>query len=81
MLWDEKKRERDLHRVGLGTSRVFFEDYWGDRKAAALRRMREEYDETAARFGTSLPDNCVREARRAARRGRRLISAARTDPM
>jgi hypothetical protein len=63
VLWDEKRRERDLHRVGLGTSRLFFEDYWGDRRATALKRMREEYEETAGRFGTRLPERLVREAR------------------
>jgi hypothetical protein len=63
VLWAEKKRERDAHRVGLGTSRIFFEDYWGDRRAVALKRMREEYEETAARFGTRLPERLVREAR------------------
>lgn len=68
VLWDEKRRERDLHRLGVGTSRVFFEDYWGDRRIASLRRMREEYHETAARFGTRLPEHLVREARELRRR-------------
>jgi hypothetical protein len=63
VLWDEKRRERDLHRLGVGTSRIFFEDYWGDRRATALRRMREEYDDTANRFGAQLPERLLREAR------------------
>jgi len=63
VLWDEKRRERDLHRLGVGTSRVLFEDYWGDRRREALRRMREEYDDTARRFGTQLPERLVRDAR------------------
>ena len=62
VLWAEKKRERDAHRVGIGTSRIFFEDYWSPRRAV-LRRMREEYDETVARFGTRLPERLIREAR------------------
>jgi Transcriptional regulator, AbiEi antitoxin len=63
VLWAEKHRERDLHRTGIGTSRIFFEDYWGDRRAPALKRMREEYDDTAQRFGTQLPERLIREAR------------------
>jgi hypothetical protein len=63
VLWDEKRRERDLHRVGVGTSRIFFEDFWGHRRATALKRMREEYAETVSRFGTQLPERLLREAR------------------
>ena len=63
VLWDEKRRERDLHQVGLGTSRILWEDYWPPRRSESLRRLRSEYDETAARFGTQLPERLVREAR------------------
>jgi len=63
VLWDEKKRERDLHQLRVGTSRIFWEDYWGERRQQALKRMREEYNETAERFGTKLPERLVREAR------------------
>lgn len=63
VLWAEKRRERELHRVGLGTSRIFWEDFWGAQRRMALQRMREEYAETAYRFGTVLPERLVREAR------------------
>jgi hypothetical protein len=63
VVWDEKKRERLLHRVGLGTSRIFFEDYWSPQRASALVRLKEEYDETVARFGDRLPEHLARNAR------------------
>jgi len=63
VVWEEKKRERLLHRVGLGTSRIFFEDYWSPQREVALVRMKAEYDETVARFGDQLPEHLVRNAR------------------
>ena len=63
VVWAEKKRERQLHDVRLGTSRIFFEDYWPPRRATALKRMREEYLDTTARFGDVLPEYLVRKAR------------------
>jgi hypothetical protein len=69
VLWDEKKRERELHCEGLGTSRIIYEDYWNPDRKAVLARMRAEYDETVARFGTRLPERLERNARQL--RGRR----------
>ena len=69
VLWDEKKRERALHRVGLGTSRIIFEDYWNPQRSAVIARMRAEYEDTVARFGSRLPEHLVRNAREL--RGRR----------
>ena len=63
VLWAEKRRERDVHQVGLGTSRIFWEDYWLPQRREALRRLRSEFEETAQRFGTRLPERLVREAR------------------
>jgi hypothetical protein len=63
VLWAEKRRERDVHRLGLGTSRIFWEDFWPPQRSEALRRLRSEYDETAQRFGTRLPARLIREAR------------------
>ncbi|HEX5086748.1 MAG TPA: type IV toxin-antitoxin system AbiEi family antitoxin domain-containing protein [Nocardioides sp.] len=63
VLWAEKRRERDIHQVGLGTSRIFWEDFWAPRRGEALRRLRSDYEETVARFGTRLPERLVREAR------------------
>lgn len=54
VVWDEKKRERLVCSEGLGMSRIFYEDFWGDRRAAAKRRLRAEYDVTERRFGPEL---------------------------
>jgi hypothetical protein len=68
VLWAEKKRERQLHKQGLGTSSIIYEDYWLPRRQV-LARMRSEYDDTVARFGSRLPEHLVRNAREL--RGRR----------
>jgi hypothetical protein len=63
VVWAEKKRERDLHQLRIGTSRIFWEDYWPPQRAVALQRLADEYEETRARFGEVLPEYLVRKAR------------------
>lgn len=63
VVWAEKKRERDLHQLRIGTSRIFWEDYWPPQRAIALKRMCDEYEDTRARFGDVLPEYLVRKAR------------------
>jgi hypothetical protein len=63
IVWDEKKRERLLHRQGLGTSSILFEDYWNPDRRAVLARMRAEYADTVARFGPVLSEPLERNAR------------------
>jgi hypothetical protein len=63
VVWAEKKRERLIHRQGLGTSSIVFADYWEPDRSLVLRRMREEYDDTVARFGAELPEHLARNAR------------------
>lgn len=63
VLWDEKRRERDVNELGLGTSRIFWEDFWPPQRRDALRRMRSDWEDTARRFGTRLPERLVREAK------------------
>jgi hypothetical protein len=70
VLWGERKRERLLHLEGLGTSSIIYEDYWLPRRQV-LARMRSEYDDTVARFGTQLPEHLVRNAK--VLRGRRSV--------
>ena len=36
-----------IHRQGLGTSPILFEDYWNPDREQVLARMREEYEETS----------------------------------
>jgi hypothetical protein len=69
VVWEEKKRDRDLAREGLGTSHIIWQDYWPPHRAEALKRVRAEYDESVARFGDRLPERLVRQAREI--RGRR----------
>jgi hypothetical protein len=77
VVWDEKKRERQLHRQGLGTSAILFEDYWNPNRRHVLARMRAEYDDTVARFGSVLPEHLERNAREIrARLGSRRLRGA-----
>jgi hypothetical protein len=62
VVWSEKKRERLIHRQGLGVSRIFFQDYWEPHRKPALARMIAEFQDTVARFGRELPDHLVRNA-------------------
>lgn len=69
VVWEEKKRERLLHRIGLGTSRIIAADYFNPRRDEVLARMRAEVEDTVARFGPRLPEHLERNAREL--RGRR----------
>jgi hypothetical protein len=61
--WRARKRDRLSFLEGLGTSHIYWEDYWPDRQAETLKRLREEYEDTVRRFGTELPERLVRQAR------------------
>jgi hypothetical protein len=63
VIWAEKKRERLIAAQGLGISRVVWQDFWGERRDAAKVRLRAEWDVSAARFGTQLPEHLVRSAK------------------
>ena len=68
-VWAEKKRER-LHappRVSA-RRRSCSADYWNPDRKQVLKRMREEYDDTVARFGAELPEHLARNARELRRR-------------
>lgn len=62
LAWADKKRERQLHREGLGTSSIFFADYFADNRQAVLRRIRDEYADTIRQFGPMLPERLQRNA-------------------
>ena len=64
IIWEEKKRERLIRRLGLGVSRIIYADFWTPQRAAALLRLRDEYDDTVSRFGANLPEHLVRNAAR-----------------
>jgi hypothetical protein len=61
--WNLRKRDRETLRLGLGTSHVYWEDCWPPLRAEAIRRLREEYEDTVRRFGTRLPERLERQAR------------------
>jgi hypothetical protein len=63
VVWDEKKRDRDLAREGLGASHIIWQDYWPPHRAEALKRVRAEYDESVSRFGDRTPERLLRQAR------------------
>lgn len=60
--WNLRKRDHDTFREGLGTSHIYWEDCWPPRRSEALRRLRDEYEDTVRRFGTRLPERLARQA-------------------
>ena len=64
IVWEERQREREVCEVGLGMSRLTWDDLWGSRRLRTRSRLLAEYAVTAARFGTRLPDHLVEFSRR-----------------
>ncbi len=69
ILWDERKRQREVCSVGLGMSRLVYADFWGDARERAKERILREEEVTRRRFGDSLPPHLEEFAERM--RGRR----------
>ena len=69
VVWADKLRDRELGREGLGTSHIVWQDFWPPHRADALKRVRAEFDESVARFGSRTPERLLRQAREI--RGRR----------
>jgi hypothetical protein len=63
IVWEERKREREVCAVGLGVSRLCWDDLFGAARARAKARLLAEYAVTAARFGTRLPDHLAEFSR------------------
>ena len=73
VVWNEKVRERDIASHGLGVSRVFWQDCLPAGRGDAAARLQREYNASARRFGTKLPDDLEAHAlRMAAERQRRI---------
>lgn len=68
VVWEEKRREREVTSLGLGMSRIFFEDFWGGRRKVALERLAAEVDSTRHRFGSELPAEMLEFAARVGHR-------------
>ena len=60
--FEERKRERLVRDQGLGVTRLYWEDYWGARRAAAIRRLQADHADSCARFGPELSERLAREA-------------------
>jgi len=72
VVWEEKKRSRLVRAEGLGMSEIIYQDFWGDGRAGALRRLRAEYDVTCERFGPDLhPRLAIQAAELRAKFGKR----------
>jgi len=63
VVWAERQREREVCAVGLGMSRLVWDDLFGAARARAKARLLAEYAVTAARFGTRLPDHLAEFSR------------------
>ena len=55
VLWAEKKRQDFITGFKLGVSRVTYRDL-GPGRQQAVARLRREYADTVARFGTDIRD-------------------------
>ena len=63
-LWAERKREREMCAPGFGMSQLVWADFWGERRAQAIRRLQEADRAIALRFGTELPASMIEFASR-----------------
>lgn len=62
VMWNERKRERLVRDRRLVVTRVYWEDYWGERRAAAIRRLQADHAESVAQYGAVLDPELAREA-------------------
>lgn len=70
-LWDEKQRQRAVEDQRFVVSRLVWADYWGERRKAAIRRLRRAQAQADARFGVTLDPRLAAEAEQLRARGRR----------
>ena len=64
VIWDEKQRERLIRGVGLGLTRLTWDDMWGAARIQAEQRARQEYLVTCRQLGDRTPDHLLEFARR-----------------
>ena len=64
ILWDERRRQREVCSVGLGMSRLVWTDYWGAARERAKERLLREEQVTRQRFGDTLPAHVEEFAQR-----------------
>lgn len=56
VLRKEKERQDFLSGFKLGVSRLTWDDFWGQARERARRRLQREYADTCRRFGESIED-------------------------
>ena len=69
--WEERKRERLVKDRRLIVTRVYWEDYWGRRREAAIRRLRADAADAVRLYGVHLDPQLAREAAEIRRSGDR----------
>lgn len=71
VVWDERRRQRDVCDMELGMSRVIYEEFWGDARDRLKARLRRDQADTDARYGRELtPEQAEFAARMRGRRYR-----------
>ena len=54
LLWDERRRQREVCADGFGMTRFTYADFWGAARERAISRLLAENAVTEQRFGTEL---------------------------
>ncbi|NYJ03247.1 hypothetical protein HNR19_003945 [Nocardioides thalensis] len=62
VVFEERKRERLLSAAGLVVCNLYWEDYWGERRHSAIRRLRADHAEAVRRSGSELSPELKRQA-------------------
>ncbi len=63
VLWDERKRERLVRDRRLVVTRLYWEDYWSERRRrAAIQRLQADHADSVATYGAQLDPALAREA-------------------
>ncbi|MDN4173476.1 hypothetical protein QWY28_11015 [Nocardioides sp. SOB77] len=72
VVWEEKKRQREVEAVGLGLSRIIWADFFAEGRAAARTRLLADVEISDRRFGPVLAPHLAEDAARL-----RLVREAR----
>ncbi|WP_182481253.1 type IV toxin-antitoxin system AbiEi family antitoxin domain-containing protein [Nocardioides immobilis] len=62
VLFDERKRERLVRDRRTVVTRLYWEDYWGQRRAAAISRLQGDHADSVRLYGAVLDPTLAREA-------------------
>lgn len=62
VLFEERKRERLVKDRGLVVSRLYWDDHWGSRRTAALRKLQADHEESVRLYGAELDPRLALEA-------------------